>query len=147
MLFTEAPLGPARGSQPGAQAGRRPGWARNCDRFKIAARTMAIGCGSQPAHFGAASAKIRTPMGKTRGKTTRESSKSGEKWRFFEGPSRQGFSHREADEKSRLDEAIRRGMGGAAACEWRWWGGRERLMGIGQANVSEKSLPVRAAVS
>jgi len=25
------------------------------------------------------------PMGKTRGKTTRESSKSGEKWRFFEG--------------------------------------------------------------
>ena len=30
----------------GAQAGRRPGWARNCDRFKIAARTMAIGRGS-----------------------------------------------------------------------------------------------------
>ena len=27
------------------------------------------------------------------------------------GKNRQGFSHREADEKSRLDEAIRRGMG------------------------------------
>jgi len=63
----------------------RPGWARNCDRFKIAARTMAIGLGSQPALFGTASAKMHTPMGKTRGKTTRESSKSGEKWRFFEG--------------------------------------------------------------
>ena len=82
---TAPPFGPARGSQPGAQAGRHPGSARNCDRFKIAARTMAIGRGSQPAHFGAATAKIRTPMGKTRGKTTRESSKSGEKWRFFEG--------------------------------------------------------------
>jgi len=35
---TEAPLGPARGSQPGAQAGRRPGWAGNGDWFKIAAR-------------------------------------------------------------------------------------------------------------
>jgi hypothetical protein len=33
---------------------------------------------------------------------------------------RQGFSHREADEKSRLDEAIRRGMGGAWRCEWSW---------------------------
>jgi len=32
---------------------------------------------------------------------------------------RQGFSHREADAKSLLDEAFRRGMGGAAACEWR----------------------------
>jgi serine/threonine-protein kinase len=29
---------------------------------------------------------------------------------------RQGFSHREADAKSLLDEAFRRGMGGAAAC-------------------------------
>jgi len=34
----EAPLGRARGSQPGAQAGRRTGWARNGDWFKIAAR-------------------------------------------------------------------------------------------------------------
>jgi hypothetical protein len=33
---------------------------------------------------------------------------------------RQGFSHREADEKSRLDEAIRRGMGGAGRRERSW---------------------------
>ena len=33
---------------------------------------------------------------------------------------RQGFSHREADAKSLLDEAVRRGMGGAAACGGRW---------------------------
>jgi hypothetical protein len=46
---------------------------------------MAIGLGSQSALFGAATARIRTSMGKTRGKTTRESSKTHEKWRFFEG--------------------------------------------------------------
>jgi hypothetical protein len=31
---------------------------------------------------------------------------------------RQGFSHRDADAKSLLDEAIRRGMGGAWRSEW-----------------------------
>jgi hypothetical protein len=31
---------------------------------------------------------------------------------------RQGFSHREADEKSLLDEASRRGIGGSGHSEW-----------------------------
>ena len=30
---------------------------------------------------------------------------------------RQGFSHRKADAKSLLDEAVRHGTGGASACE------------------------------
>ena len=45
---------------------------------------------------------------------------------------RQGFSHRDADEKSLLDEALRRGMAGAAHCECFRRALRERLMRIGQ---------------
>ena len=41
---------------------------------------------------------------------------------------RQGFSHRDADAKSLLDEAIRRGMGGAWRGEWSWGAWREPLM-------------------
>ena len=42
---TAPPCSPAHGSQPGAQAGRRPEWAgRRCrDRFKIAVRTYGDG--------------------------------------------------------------------------------------------------------
>jgi hypothetical protein len=40
---------------------------------------------------------------------------------------RQGFSHREADAKSLLDEAIRRGMGGASTRAWALRVGRGRL--------------------
>jgi len=51
------------------------------------------------------------------------------RYRFAEN--RQGFSHREADEKSPLDEAIRRGIGGAGRGERsrraRW----ERRTGVG----------------
>jgi hypothetical protein len=36
---------------------------------------------------------------------------------------RQGFSHREADGKTHLDEVLRRGMGGAAHSSRPWWPG------------------------
>jgi len=38
----------------------------------------------QNSAFPSRNRQIRNPMGKTRGKTTRKSAKSGEKWRFFE---------------------------------------------------------------
>ena len=38
----------------------------------------------------------------------------------------------DADAKSLLDEAFRRGMGGAAGCEWRWWQRWGGLEGMGR---------------
>jgi hypothetical protein len=59
-------------------------------------------------------------------------------------PKRQGFSHREADEKSLLDEAFRRVMGGASACAWDSGSGEGRLRDWG-GRLSEKLLAMRAA--
>jgi len=81
MLLTEAPLGRARGSQPGAQAGRRPGWARNGDRFKIAARTCANGRGSRAALFGVEFAPNCTLIGTLWEKPGENRQKRGGKWR------------------------------------------------------------------
>ena len=74
-----------------------------------------------------------------------------EKWRklalFCECPKKQGFSHREADAKSLLDDAFRRGMGGARARLWRssalvWLVDRVR-----PPNLIENSWPLRARVA
>ena len=58
---------------------------------------------------------------------------------------RQGFSHREADEKSRLDEAIRRGMGGAGHTDGRA-SVKAGLMAIWPA-IEWELLTMRAAVA
>jgi len=50
----------------------------------VAARTLANWAWFPSRAFRRRNRQIRNPMGKTRGKTTRKSAKSGEKWRFFE---------------------------------------------------------------
>jgi len=74
-------LAPTRGSQPGAQAGRRPGWAGNGNWFKSAARPLAIGRGSKPVPFGSGCAPSCALMGELAEKAGENRQKRDGKWR------------------------------------------------------------------